>query len=197
MGFFMRCSIRHNQSGVRMFLWILLVCLAFSPDGVFAGPVSQSASGKSKASKGSFEDCYLSFADGLKPFDREILVLGSGAFGLSFAQAVSANFKSIIGQELGANPDSFLGPAYLGDLILSLEKESRNARLGLALGRGQSLSSFKKQNPYINAEGLNTVKSLKNYLQYREGFEFINTLYDIIYEERDPKTLLLAGWPGG
>ena len=100
-----------------------------------------------------------------------------------------------VGQELGASQDSFLGPAYLGDLILSLEKESRNTRLGLALGTGQSLSAFKIQNPNVNVEGLNTIKNLNRYLQDREGFEFIKTLYNIIYEEQDPKTLLLVGWP--
>ena len=100
-----------------------------------------------------------------------------------------------IGQELGASQDSFLGPAYLGDLILSLEKESRNTRFGWALGGGQSLSAFKTQNPNINVEGLNTIKNLNEYLKDKEGFEFMNTLYKIIYEEQDPKSLLLVGWP--
>ena len=381
-----------------MFLWFLLV---FSFESVFASPISNSLSAKSSSSKAGAGNCYMSFADNAKPFDKEVLVIGSGAFGLSFAQAISGNFKTIrvftrniksshqiltqqksallpgiklssnikpimelefflnqapqiivlalpvleipsfvnkhsrifsalikkqpkmaiislskgfyfkkgqiqfiqdlllegwphfnpnnfylisgpsfalelaqgektlvhlagqdkiktqqikkmfmtntldlelsedlkgvafagaiknvmaivgglakglnlshnskaslilrgtkelikIGQELGASQESFLGPAYLGDLILSLEKESRNTRFGLALGRGQSLSVFFKQNPNINIEGLNTIKSLKNYLKDREGFEFIRTLYKIVYEGQEPQSLLSVAWP--
>ena len=95
-----------------------------------------------------------------------------------------------IGKELGTSETTFLGPAYLGDLILSLEQESRNSRFGFALGKGQSLNTFLKQNPNVNIEGLNTINSLNSYLKGREGFPFINSLYKIIYENKDPKSLV-------
>ena len=114
-----------------------------------------------------------------------------------------------IGEELGASHRSFLGPAYLGDLILSLEKESRNSRLGLALGQGQSLEGFLAENPQINVEGVNTIKALNSYLTSRrlsswraaplkalynsinkKKFVFIVSLYKIVHKGEDPKLIL-------
>ena len=95
-----------------------------------------------------------------------------------------------LGNELGANKNTFLGPSYLGDVILSLDQESRNSRLGLALGRGQSFKDFLKQNPKINVEGANTVKELYNYLNGREGVAIIKHLYQIVHENKDPKSLI-------
>ena len=45
-----------------------------------------------------------------------------------------------LGVQLGATRDTFMGLAGLGDLVLTCtDDQSRNRRLGLALGRGQSL----------------------------------------------------------
>jgi len=45
-----------------------------------------------------------------------------------------------LGVKLGARRETFMGLACLGDLVLSCtDDESRNRRLGLALGRGASL----------------------------------------------------------
>ena len=47
---------------------------------------------------------------------------------------------SRLGAALGADPETFMGMAGLGDLVLTCTGDlSRNRRLGLALGRGQSL----------------------------------------------------------
>lgn len=47
-----------------------------------------------------------------------------------------------LGQPLGARPETLMGLAGLGDLVLTCTgEESRNRRLGLALGRGQELQA--------------------------------------------------------
>ena len=97
-----------------------------------------------------------------------------------------------IGIKLGSDPSVFLGPSYLGDLILSLERESRNSRLGFALGKGQSFKDFLKENPKINTEGANTIKELYKYAKGKKGFRFIKFLYRIVYEGESPELLLRA-----
>ena len=47
-----------------------------------------------------------------------------------------------LGQPLGARPETLMGLAGLGDLVLTCTgEESRNRRLGLALGRGEELEA--------------------------------------------------------
>lgn len=51
-----------------------------------------------------------------------------------------------LGLILGAHPDTFLGLAGVGDLVLTCtDDQSRNRRFGLELGRGVSLSNAEKQ----------------------------------------------------
>ncbi|OGT59070.1 MAG: glycerol-3-phosphate dehydrogenase [Gammaproteobacteria bacterium RIFCSPHIGHO2_12_FULL_42_10] len=51
-----------------------------------------------------------------------------------------------IGTHLGGRPETFIGLSGLGDLILTaLDDQSRNRRLGLALGRGASILEAEKQ----------------------------------------------------
>ena len=95
-----------------------------------------------------------------------------------------------LGVELGANKNTFLGPSYLGDVILSLDQESRNSRLGLALGGGQSFKDFLRENPNINVEGANTIKELYSYLKERKGFVITKHLYQIVHESKDPQSLI-------
>lgn len=95
-----------------------------------------------------------------------------------------------IGKSLGAKEESFWSPAYFGDIVLSLEEESRNTRFGIAIGKGISSSEFFKQNKKMHVEGFGTVKAL--YFLVKENFSapFLRSLYQILYENKDPEDLL-------
>ena len=103
-----------------------------------------------------------------------------------------------MGNVLGIYNDSYWSPAYFGDIVLSLEEESRNTRFGIALGRGVSPSEFFEQHPGINVEGFGTVKAL--YFRMKDNFSvlkdsyfpfpLIQSLYQILYENKDPEELL-------
>lgn len=64
-----------------------------------------------------------------------------------------------IGRHLQVQEKTFWSPSYFGDLLLSLNKASRNARFGLAIGKGESPEHFFENNK-ISVEGFGTVKAL-------------------------------------
>ena len=85
---------------------------------------------------------------------------------------------------MGIKKKRYINPSYLGDLILSLNSDSRNLQLGLALGRGISLNEFEQKNPQMNIEGINTIKELYKYTKNSEQYPLINFLYSVLYEQR-------------
>ena len=98
-----------------------------------------------------------------------------------------------IGTKLGVNKETYLGPAYFGDLILSLSQTSRNFHLGFAIGQGTNLKNFLDQNPSLSIEGLNTIKELYQYTKNKD-YPLINTLYSVLYQDHPPYNLLSAIW---
>jgi glycerol-3-phosphate dehydrogenase (NAD(P)+) len=67
---------------------------------------------------------------------------------------------SRLGVAIGAQPQSFMGLATLGDLILTATGDlSRNRRVGLALARGESLSAIVSALGHV-AEGVTTAPAL-------------------------------------
>jgi glycerol-3-phosphate dehydrogenase (NAD(P)+) len=84
---------------------------------------------------------------------KNILAIAVGITeGLGFganakAAVITSGLSEMIelGLTLGAKQDTFLGLSGLGDLVLTCtDNQSRNRRLGLALGQGQSLEEIKK-----------------------------------------------------
>ena len=64
-----------------------------------------------------------------------------------------------LGLILGAKQETFLGLSGLGDLVLTCtDNQSRNRRLGLALGAGQSIEEAKKL--IGTTEGYETAKNI-------------------------------------
>ena len=94
-----------------------------------------------------------------------------------------------IGHKLKIKTKTYLGPAYFGDLILSLSQTSRNSHLGFKIGQGAKLKDFLDENPSLSIEGLNTIKELYKYTKNKE-YPLINSLYSILYEDQ-PADLLL------
>ena len=91
----------------------------------------------------------------------------------------------------GANPITFLGLAGMGDLVATCtSKLSRNYQLGYNLGKGMNIDEAKKDIGQV-AEGIRTLEVIKN-----ESFELnikmplVESLYNIIYEELTPSTLI-------
>lgn len=85
----------------------------------------------------------------------------------------------------GANPLTLAGLAGIGDLVLTCTGDlSRNRRVGLGLGRGQSLDQILTELGQV-AEGVNTAKSAHN-LAKRNGVEMPITaeVFAMLHEEK-------------
>ena len=96
-----------------------------------------------------------------------------------------------INKFLDGRESTFIGPAYLGDLILSLEIGSRNTQFGISIGEGMSVDNFFSKNKDLNVEGFGTVKSLY-FLAKNNNINTpaIDKLYKILYEQYHPLSLL-------
>ena len=93
-----------------------------------------------------------------------------------------------LGVALGAKPETFMGMAGLGDLILTcIDNQSRNRRFGLALGQGQSVEEAQKQIGQV-VEGFRNTKEVY-LLAKRSGIEMpiCEQIYNVLYEGLDVK----------
>ncbi|MGF1466298.1 MAG: NAD(P)H-dependent glycerol-3-phosphate dehydrogenase [Sandaracinaceae bacterium] len=89
---------------------------------------------------------------------------------------------------LGAHPLTLAGLAGMGDLVLTCTGDlSRNRKVGLALGQGQTLSEVLESMNMV-AEGVRTTRSAHE-LARREGVEMpiTHSMFEILYEDRPPR----------
>jgi glycerol-3-phosphate dehydrogenase (NAD(P)+) len=96
-----------------------------------------------------------------------------------------------LGVRLGANPETFMGMAGIGDLILTCTGTlSRNWRVGNSLGKGMKLDAILADTRTV-AEGIKTAKSVYN-MSKKLGIEMpiAEQVYRILYENYDPKEAL-------
>jgi len=92
---------------------------------------------------------------------------------------------------LGANAQTFMGLAGIGDLVLTCTgKLSRNWMVGQRLGQGMKLEAILSQTRTV-AEGVRTTKSVYN-LSRKIGVEMpiAEQIYRILYEDLEPKEAL-------
>lgn len=94
-----------------------------------------------------------------------------------------------LGRQLGAEPETFLGLSGLGDLILTCtDNQSRNRRLGLALGQGKSLQQVQKE--IGTTEGTITAKNVFYLLEkYKVKLPICESVYRVLYEQKEPQFL--------
>ena len=94
-----------------------------------------------------------------------------------------------LGLALGAKQETFLGLSGLGDLVLTCtDNQSRNRRLGLALGQGKTLAETKKL--IGTTEGYDTAKNIFFLLEkYGIKAPFCEAVYRILYEQKSPHSL--------
>ena len=93
-----------------------------------------------------------------------------------------------LNQELGGRAETLMGLAGLGDLVLTCTGDlSRNRRLGLALGRGQSIAEAVKEIGQV-VESVDTVDEVMR-LGNRHGIELpISSLVQrVLHQEITPK----------
>jgi glycerol-3-phosphate dehydrogenase (NAD(P)+) len=96
-----------------------------------------------------------------------------------------------LGLRLGAQKDTFLGLAGIGDLVLTCTaKLSRNYHVGYGLGKGRPLAEILAETRMV-AEGVTTTVSVRN-LSHREEVEMpiSREVYRILYEGKNPRESL-------
>ena len=98
-----------------------------------------------------------------------------------------------LGVALGGQRDTFMGLAGVGDLVLTCtDDQSRNRRMGLALGRGQSREAAHKAIDQV-VEGVDTAREIHK-LGRQHGIELpiSEQVYQVIYKGLDPRDAVQA-----
>jgi len=98
-----------------------------------------------------------------------------------------------LGEVLGGQRETFMGLAGLGDLVLTCtDNQSRNRRLGLALGKGESLEAALAAIDQV-VEGVQTAREVHE-LALSQGVDMPITeqVYAVLYEGRKPKEAVQA-----
>jgi glycerol-3-phosphate dehydrogenase (NAD(P)+) len=98
-----------------------------------------------------------------------------------------------LGEALGGRPETFMGLTGLGDLILTCtDDQSRNRRVGLAIGRGEDISTA-LETIGQEAEGLNTARELFRKSQALDvEMPISEQVYRIVFEGLDPELAVTA-----
>lgn len=93
-----------------------------------------------------------------------------------------------LGVALGADRETFMGMAGLGDLVLTCtDDQSRNRRFGLALGRGQNVEQAQTEIGQV-VEGYRNTKEVRALAQ-RVGIEMpiVEQIYQVLYQDKDAR----------
>lgn len=93
-----------------------------------------------------------------------------------------------LGAALGAQPETFMGMAGLGDLVLTCtDNQSRNRRFGLALGQGKEVDTAQQEIGQV-VEGYRNTKEVW-VLAQRMGVEMpiVEQIYQVLYQGKDAR----------
>jgi len=126
---------------------------------------------------------------------KNVLAIAAGiADGLGFgantrAALITRGLQEVIrlGTKLGGSPETFMGLAGLGDLILTCtDNQSRNRRLGLSLGQGANLEESVKTIGQ-EVEGVSAAKEAYSLsLKYNIEMPITEQTYKVLYENLEP-----------
>ncbi|WP_018982543.1 NAD(P)H-dependent glycerol-3-phosphate dehydrogenase [Salinimonas chungwhensis] len=127
---------------------------------------------------------------------KNVIAIGAGlADGLGFgANARTALITrglaelTRLGVTLGAKPETFMGMAGLGDLVLTCtDNQSRNRRFGLALGQGKEVNAAMEAIGQV-VEGYRNTEEVHTLAQ-RMGVEMpiCDQIYAVLYQGKSPK----------
>ncbi|WP_070970549.1 NAD(P)H-dependent glycerol-3-phosphate dehydrogenase [Vibrio sonorensis] len=93
-----------------------------------------------------------------------------------------------LGIAIGAEPETFMGMAGLGDLVLTCtDNQSRNRRFGLALGEGKDVDTAQTEIGQV-VEGYRNTKEVW-LLSQRHGVEMpiVEQIYQVLYQGKDAR----------
>ena len=132
---------------------------------------------------------------------KNVIAIGAGlADGLGFgANARTALITrglaelTRLGVKLGAQPETFMGMAGLGDLVLTCtDNQSRNRRFGLALGEGKTVDDAIADIGQV-VEGYRNTEEVR-ILSQRLGVEMpiCEQIYAVLYQGKAPKEAALT-----
>lgn len=98
-----------------------------------------------------------------------------------------------LGVSLGGRPETFMGLAGLGDLVLTCtDDQSRNRRMGLGLGRGRSIHAMQTEIGQV-VEGVRTAKVVYELARAREvEMPISEQVYRVLYQGLDPRAAVQA-----
>ena len=117
------------------------------------------------------------------------LKVGENAIGLILTRSMAEMSRFAVAK--GANPITFLGLSGMGDLVATcMSTLSRNYQLGFNIGSGMSLSQAKDNVGQV-AEGVRTLEVvLKESSKLDIKMPLVESMYNIIYNDASPKTLI-------
>ena len=98
-----------------------------------------------------------------------------------------------LGVALGADKDTFMGLAGLGDLVLTCtDDQSRNRRMGLALAAGKTSDQAQAEIGQV-VEGVLAARAVLEVAR-RHGVEMpiIEQIHDVLYEGKPPRDAVYA-----
>lgn len=127
---------------------------------------------------------------------KNVLAIAAGiADGLGFgantrAALITRGLTEImrLGQAMGAQHETFMGLAGLGDLVLTCtDNQSRNRRMGLKLAEGLSVEQARQEIGQA-VEGIKTAKEAWQLgQQHNVELPIIEQTYHVLYEAKSPK----------
>ncbi|MGN1357071.1 MAG: NAD(P)H-dependent glycerol-3-phosphate dehydrogenase [Succinivibrionaceae bacterium] len=93
-----------------------------------------------------------------------------------------------LGIALGAKPETFVGMSGLGDLVLTCtDNQSRNRRLGIALGKGKSAEEAMAEIGQV-VEGYYNTKEVRALAsRYQVNMPICDEIYAMLFEHKSPK----------
>ena len=116
----------------------------------------------------------------------------------TYIKLISKMLKEVkqMALDFGGQQKTVMEPAGIGDIMLTcFNEKSRNCSFGkLLVAYPEKVEEFKANN---TIEGLSNLEHLKNMIEERnKSYEFINVLYEIIYNNGSIEELLLKGYLG-
>ncbi len=127
---------------------------------------------------------------------KNVLAIAAGiADGLGFGSNTRAalitrglNEMMRLGLAMGAQAETFMGLAGMGDLVLTCtDNQSRNRRMGLALAEGLSIEQAREKIGQA-VEGVKTAKEAWLLAQkYQVEMPIIEQAYKVLYENKSPR----------
>lgn len=132
---------------------------------------------------------------------KNVLAIGAGlSDGLGFGAnarvaLINRGLREMrkLGVAMGANPDTFMGLAGMGDLVLTCtDNQSRNRRMGLALAAGKTVEEAEEEIQQV-VEGVQASRAVFEQAQrLNVELPIIEQVYKVLMEGVDPREAVKA-----